>query len=168
VVDRTDEAGGGGGLARHPPGTGDRPVRPDGRGGCFGQGPVRSRHARRIPTRLPAGLRRRQRRPHLQPGGQRLLPDPAGGGRAGGNGRASLQCGTGHPDAERRRQVRSRTRPRLAGGRTRAALSDGGGVDRRAGAAGGAPDRDHRMVTRQGRSRPGSPVSELDGTSSPR
>ena len=66
VVDQANEAGGGGGVAPHPPGTGDRPVRPDGGGGCFGQGPVRGGHARRLSTRLPARFRRRQRRPHLR------------------------------------------------------------------------------------------------------
>jgi hypothetical protein len=37
VVDRADEAGGGGGITPHPPGPGDRPVRPDARVAASGR-----------------------------------------------------------------------------------------------------------------------------------
>jgi hypothetical protein len=43
-------------------------------GGCVAQGPVRGGPAGRLPTRLPAGLRGRQRRPDLPRGGQRPCP----------------------------------------------------------------------------------------------
>ncbi len=95
------------------------------------------------------------------------LPDPAGGGRAEGNGRASLQRRAGRPDAQRRRQVRSRRWPRLAGRPTRAALSDGEGLDRRAGGPGRALTETTAWSRVKLAGLLGRPVSELDGPSPP-